>query len=205
MTYDLSRDQWHVACTMLLSQNTCMHVCPCTRTRAHTHTQWGFTLIFFALCALLLTIAYRACHSSGTFSSLWHTRSRVHADKETQKEISQFALSDIHFGTIGLASDDVTRHSNAWQRWKLVLNKDSAPHKSMLGEKSLTRWSSLFLRGEVCTVLKTPSQLSASHFKRYRGSDKCGAVFRSINDLPACYCMGRSLFRTNFAGCWVVT
>ena len=99
MTYDLSRDQWHVVCTMLLSQNTCMHVCPCTRTRAHTHTQWGFTLIFFALCALLLTIAYRACHSSGTFSSLWHTRSRVHADKETQKEISQFALSDIHFGT----------------------------------------------------------------------------------------------------------
>ena len=40
-------------------------------------------------------------------------------------------------------------------------------------------------------VLTTSSQLSASHFKRYRGSDKCGAVFRSIGDLPACFCMGR--------------
>ena len=36
--------------------------------------------------------------------------------------------------TIGLASDDVTKHSNAWQRGNLVLNKGSAPYKSMLGE-----------------------------------------------------------------------
>ena len=42
-------------------------------------------------------------------------------------------------------------------------------------------------------VLATPSLLSASHFKRYWGSDKCGAVFRSIDDLPACFCMGRYL------------
>ena len=42
-------------------------------------------------------------------------------------------------------------------------------------------------------VLTNPSQLSASHFKRYWGSDKCGAVFRSIDDLPACFCMGRYL------------
>ena len=55
---------------------------------------------------------------------------------------------DIHVA-IGLASDDVTKHSKAWQRRKLVLNKDSAPYKSMLGEKSLTGRSSLFLRGEV--------------------------------------------------------
>ena len=34
------------------------------------------------------------------------------------------------------------------------------------------------------------SQLSASDFKRCWGSDKCGAVFRSINDLPACFCKG---------------
>ena len=39
---------------------------------------------------------------------------------------------------IGLASDDVTKLSNAWQRGKLVLNKGSVPYKSMLGEKSLT-------------------------------------------------------------------
>ena len=63
----------------------------------------------------------------------------------------------------------------------------------MLGETSLTGRSSLFLRGEVWTVLTTASQLSASHFKRCRGSDKCGAVFWSIDDLPACFCMGRCL------------
>ena len=56
---------------------------------------------------------------------------------------------------IGLASDDVTKLSNAWQRGKLVLNKVSAPYKSMLGEKSLTWRSSLFLRGEVRTVFTT--------------------------------------------------
>ena len=63
----------------------------------------------------------------------------------------------------------------------------------MLGEKSLTGWSSLFLPGEVGTVLTTPSQLSASHFKRSWGSSKRWAVFRSIDDLPACFCMGRYL------------
>ena len=92
--------------------------------------------------------------------------------------------------SIGLASDDVTKLSNAWQREKLVLNKGSAPYKSMLGEKSLTWQSSSFLRREVRTVLAAPSQLSASHFKRYWGSDKSGFVFfRPIDDLPACFCM----------------
>ena len=42
-------------------------------------------------------------------------------------------------------------------------------------------------------VLATPSLPSASHFKRYWGLDKCGAVFWSIDDLPACFCMGRYL------------
>ena len=95
--------------------------------------------------------------------------------------------------TIGLASDDVTKLSNAWQRAILVLNKDSAPYKSILGEKSLTGRSSLFLLGKIGTVLTTPSRLSASRFKRSRGSDKCRAVFRSIDNLPACFCMGRYL------------
>ena len=90
----------------------------------------------------------------------------------------------------GLASDDVTKLSNAWQRGKLVLNKGSAPYKSMPGEKSLAGRSSLFLRREVRTVLAAPSLPSASHFKRYWGSDKCRAVFRSIDDLPACFCIG---------------
>ena len=42
----------------------------------------------------------------------------------------------------------------------------SKAYKSMLGEKSLTRRSSLFLHREVRTVLTTTSLLSASHFKR---------------------------------------
>ena len=92
----------------------------------------------------------------------------------------------------GLASDDVRKPSNAWQRGKLVLNKDCVPYKSMLGGKSFAVRSSLFFRREVWTVLTTLSQLCASHIKRFRHSDKCGAVFRSIDDL-ACFCMGRCL------------
>ena len=114
----------------------------------------------------------------------------------------------LHF-IIGLASDDVTNLSNAWQRGKMVLNKGSVPYKSMLGEKSLTWRSSLFLRREVRMVLTTPSQLSASHFKRYWGSDKCGVVFRSIDGLPASFCVWRSLclepilpVATPVAGLW---
>ena len=75
----------------------------------------------------------------------------------------------------------------------MVLNKDSSPYKSMLGEKSLGGRRSLFLREKVGTVLTTPSKLSESHFNRSRWSDKCGAVFRTIDDLPACFCMERCL------------
>ena len=53
---------------------------------------------------------------------------------------------------IGLASDDVTKLSTAWQQRKLVLNKDRAPYKSMLGENSLPGGSSFFLLGEIGTV-----------------------------------------------------
>ena len=63
----------------------------------------------------------------------------------------------------------------------------------MLGNKSLAGRSSIFFRREVWKVLTAVSQLSASHIKRFRGSDKCGAVFRSIDDFPACFCMGRCL------------
>ena len=132
---------------------------------------------------------------------------------QAQRDLHLQCLCKMHrcveLWSIGLASDDVTKLSNAWQREKLVLNKGSGPYKSMLGEKSLTWRSSLFLPREVRTVLTTPSQLSASHFKRYWGSDKCGAVFRSIDDLPACFCMGRYLclepilpVATPVAGLW---
>ena len=39
----------------------------------------------------------------------------------------------------------------------------------MLGERFLTGRSSLFLRGEIWTVLTTPLQLSASHFQKISG------------------------------------
>ena len=112
---------------------------------------------------------------------------------QPQTMVDTLVYNQMSLHGIGLTSDDVTKLSNTWQRGKLVLNKVSAPYKSMLGEKSLTWRSALFLRGEVRTVFTTTSQLSASHFKRFWGSDKCGAVFRSIDDLPACFCVGRYL------------
>ena len=44
---------------------------------------------------------------------------------------------------IGLASDDVTKHSNAWQRGKLVLKK-IAPHTKACWEKSLSVGEALY-------------------------------------------------------------
>ena len=73
---------------------------------------------------------------------------------------------------IGLTGDDVTLHSNMWQQ-------DGAPYKSMLQDKSLTGWSSLFLRRVVWKILTTLSHLSVSYFNRNQGLDKCAAVFRS--------------------------
>ena len=141
-------------------------------------------------------------------SSWWWWRQRSLTKRRSEPVAFRLVLG-IAKMSIGLASDDVTKLSNAWQRWKLVLNKGSVPYISMLGEKSLTWRSSLFLRIEVRTVLATPSLLSASHLKRYWRSDKCGAVFRTIDDLPACFCMGRYLclepilpVTTPVAGLW---
>ena len=53
---------------------------------------------------------------------------------------------------IGLASDDVTKHRNAWQRGKLVLNKDRAPYKSMLCEKSENQFCRLLRRLLRCDI-----------------------------------------------------
>ena len=114
----------------------------------------------------------------------------------TSKLRSRHRMHDAErtpLASIGLASDDVRKPSNAWQRGKLVLNKDCVPYKSMLGEKSFAVRSSLFFRREVWTALTTLSQLCASHIKRFRRSDKWGAVFRSIDDFPAWFCMGRCL------------
>ena len=93
------------------------------------------------------------------------------------RSVKAFFLERELFVSIGLASDDVTKLSNAWQWGKLVLIKDSAPYKGMLGEKSLTGRSSLFLRGEVGTVLTTPPQLRASHFKDIGYRTSAGPFF----------------------------
>ena len=66
----------------------------------------------------------------------------------------------------------------------------------MLREKITRRVEALYssnVSRDVWKVLTALSQLGGSHFNRYWGSDKCEAVFRSINRLPACFCMGRSL------------
>ena len=119
-----------------------------------------------------------------------------------------YDLSGTHRETaIGLASDDVKKLSNAWQQGKLVLNKDRAPYKSMLGEKSLfTGWSSLFLCGEVGTVLTTSSQLSASHgSKDIEDWTSAGSFFGRSTISQHAFVRTLSLFRTNFAGCYAVT
>ena len=79
--------------------------------------------------------------------------------------------------SIGLASDDVTKLSNAWQRGKLVLNKVSGPYKSMLGEKSLTWRSSLFLRGEVRMVLQLLHSLVPHVSKDFWDRTSAGPFF----------------------------
>ena len=90
--------------------------------------------------------------------------------------------------TIGLASDDVAKLSNAWQRGKLVLNKGSA-HTKACWEK-VSHLAKLFIssqRGSNGFDNFFTGYISASHFKGYWGSDKCGAVFRSIDDFSACF------------------
>ena len=91
----------------------------------------------------------------------------------------------------------------------MVLNKDGIPYKSMLREKSLARRGALFIRRDVWKVSTALSQLSATNFKRYRGSDKCEAVFWSIDRLPACFYVERYLcwkpnlpVATHFHGPW---
>ena len=112
----------------------------------------------------------RRTHRSRMFSLRGHNPTSSAARLDSSYDFSRtsdFSFNKVsHPGFTGLASDDVRKLSNAWQRGKLVLNKGSAPYKSMLGEKSLTWQSSIFLRREVQTVLTTPSLLSASHFKR---------------------------------------
>ena len=81
---------------------------------------------------------------------------------------------------IWLGSDDVNKHSNAWQ------------------QRKVSHWAKLFIpswRGlNGFDNSFTAYIISASHFKKYRGSDKCVAVFRLIDDLTACFCMGRYLY-----------
>ena len=87
-------------------------------------------------------------------------RHQITKRRRLQKVVSY----DVLHHTIGLASDDVTKLSNTWQRGKLVLNKGSVPYKSMLEEKSLTWRSSLFLRREVRTDFPFPFFFPSSSF-----------------------------------------
>ena len=93
---------------------------------------------------------------------------------------------------MGLASEEVTKQSNAWQRGKLVLNKDRATYKSMLRGKSLIH-EVLFPSWRGLNGFDNSFTAWCVTFQKISGIDKCGAIFRSIDDLPAYFCMGRCL------------
>ena len=59
------------------------------------------------------------------------------------QQVSFFFYYNFSFH-IGLASDDVRKLSNAWQRGKLVLNKLAAPHTKACWEKSLSLGEALY-------------------------------------------------------------
>ena len=131
----------------------------------------------------------------------------AHEGRRTSLEIDEIKTREAYIlAWRGLASDDVTGLSIAWQRGKLVRNKDSAPYKSMLGEKSLNGRSSLFLREEVRTVLTTPSQLIVRHISKDLGYRTSAGPFFGRSTLSQHALYGTlSLFRTNYAGCCAVT
>ena len=79
---------------------------------------------------------------------------------------------------------------------RLVLNKQKhsaiekhASHTKATWQRNISlfeaRYSFVERSERSCRLF---SQVSASHFKRYRKSDKSGAVFRSIDGLAACFC-----------------
>ena len=112
--------------------------------------------------------------------------------------------------SVGLASDDVTKLSNAWQQQKLVRNKGSVTYKSMLGEKSLTWQSFFFSFVERSARFWQLFHSLVRHISKDSGDrTSAGPFFRSIDDLPACFCMGRYLclepilpVATQAAGLW---
>ena len=89
---------------------------------------------------------------------------------------------------IGLASDDVTKQSDAWQRGKLVLNKDCIPsYKSMLGERRS------LVEGLYSFVKKSERfwQLFNSLVHHISiGVRNWTKATSSIGRLPACFCLG---------------
>ena len=78
--------------------------------------------------------------------------------------------------------------SNAWQRGKLVLNKDCVPYQNMLGDRQVARWLklfNLFYRG-----LKGFDNSFIALFVPYEEISGIGrAVLGSIDDFPACFFM----------------
>ena len=101
---------WSVYCKQWLYSSTSQLQQPYIHAHARTHT-----LIFFALCLLLLTwsiagVDCRACHSSGTFFLCdTHTQARTHVHK---------AFYLLAFGRRGLALPYFSRAGQIWHRWQ---------------------------------------------------------------------------------------
>ena len=108
---------------------------------------------------------------------------------------------------IGLASDDVTKHSNAWQRGKLVLNKGSAPHTQKHAGRKVPHWAKLYIpswRG--LNGFANPFTAQCVTFQKIMGIGQVRGRFSIDRRSPSMLLYGTlSLCTTNFVGCGAVT
>ena len=106
----------------------------------------------------------------------------------------------------GLTSDNVKKPNNAWQRGKLVLNKDCVPYKACW-KTSRSLVEALYSFVERYKRFWRLFHSLVRHISRDWGSDKCARGRFSVDRrFPSMLLYGTlSSFRTNFAGCCVVT
>ena len=103
---------------------------------------------------------------------------------------------------IGLASDDVRKLINAWQRGKLVLNKGSA-HTKACWEKSLSLGEALYFFVEKSERFWQLLHCLVHHISKMVGIGQVRGRFLVDRRSPSMLLYGTlSLLRTNFAGCY---
>ena len=96
----------------------------------------SLVVIFFALCLLLLTwsiagVACRACHSSGTFFSLWHTHTHTHTPPDLW-HLPPVSWCVVHWAALALrdtviwelAINNYCRVNPLWGRRSISIDSD---------------------------------------------------------------------------------